>query len=72
MDDVAASGTVTFATGETATTVEVTVLGDLDQEPNELILVSFGNVITSTIGGFYGPASVYRRRRTPNPHGRDR
>jgi hypothetical protein len=48
VDYVAASGTVTFAPGETGKTVPITVLGDTVDEPDLLYgewgLVSFSNV----------------------------
>jgi len=53
-DYTAVSGTVTFAPGETATTVLVTVNGDTVLEPNEYIVVSFRNPTNAVMGGFYG------------------
>jgi hypothetical protein len=54
VDYLAASGTVTFAAGETAKTVSITVRGDTLDEPNEWIAISFRNATNATIGGTYG------------------
>jgi Bacterial Ig domain/Calx-beta domain len=48
------SGTVTFAPGETTKSVPVVVKGDLHDEPNEYVPVSFRNPTNAVIGGFYG------------------
>src|SRR5439155_1607992 len=53
-DFTAASGTVTFAPGQTTKTVAVTIQGDTLDEQNERLLVSFTNPVNATIGGFYG------------------
>ena len=53
-DFTSASGTVTFAPGETLKTVPVTVHGDLVPEPDEGFLISFTNPANATVGGFYG------------------
>ena len=53
-DFTSASGTVTFAPGETTKTVTISVNGDTDVEPNEWIVVSFKNPTNATMGGFYG------------------
>jgi hypothetical protein len=53
-DYTAASGTVTFAPGETAKTVTITVHGDTLVEPNEYVIVQFGNATNAGIGGVYG------------------
>ena len=55
-DFTAASGTVTFAPGQTNQTVPVTIKGDTLDEQDERFLVSFTNPINATIGGFYGLA----------------
>jgi Calx-beta domain len=49
-----AAGIVTFAPGETTATVPITVKGDSTVEPDEYIVVRFGNVTNGRIGGFYG------------------
>ena len=54
-DFVAASGTVTFAPGETAKTVPITVNGDTLHEPDEWVTISFNHPsFGARIGGFYG------------------
>ncbi len=53
-DYTAASGTLTFAPGQTAKTVPVVIKGDTTIEPDELVLVAFSNATNATIGGFYG------------------
>jgi len=53
-DFEAATGTVTFAPGETTKTVAVTVQGDTLDEPDELALVGFSNPTNATVGGFWG------------------
>jgi hypothetical protein len=47
-----ASGTVTFAPGQTVRTVEVTVHGDLVDEPDELVVTGFSAPTNATLGGF--------------------
>jgi chitinase len=54
VDFEAASGTVTFEPGTTETTVEVTVFGDDVAEPDEYIVVAFGNPVNAAMGGFWG------------------
>ena len=53
-DFTAASGTVTFAPGQTTQTVPVTINGDTLNEPDELLIVSLTNPTNATIGGFLG------------------
>lgn len=53
-DYTAASGTVTFAPGETSKTVTILVKGDTRVEPNEYIVVAFGNATNAVMGGFWG------------------
>jgi fibronectin-binding autotransporter adhesin len=53
-DFTAASGTVTFAPGETAQTVSISVNGDTLVEPNEWIVVSFKHPTNAKMGGWYG------------------
>ena len=59
-DFVAASGTVTFAPGETTQYVEIEVLGDTVDEPpllyGEWGIVSFSNPVNATLdtSGFWG------------------
>jgi streptogramin lyase len=53
-DFTAASGTVTFAPGETAKSVSISVNGDVLVEPDEWITLSFRNPTNARVGGFYG------------------
>jgi hypothetical protein len=53
-DYTPASGTVTFAPGETATTVPISVSGDTTVEPDEYIVVSFTNPTNAQMGGYWG------------------
>ncbi|HZJ25554.1 MAG TPA: Calx-beta domain-containing protein, partial [Acidimicrobiia bacterium] len=53
-DYTATSGTVTFAPGQTAKTVDIPVVGDTAIEPNEALLVAFSAPTNATIGGFFG------------------
>ena len=53
-DYVAGSGTVSFAPGETAKSVSISVHGDTLVEPDESVIVSFHDTTNATIGGFYG------------------
>ena len=53
-DDTPSSGAVTFAAGETAKTVPISVNGDTLVEPDEYIIVSFRNPTNAKIGGFWG------------------
>ncbi len=53
-DYASAGGTVTFAPGQTEATVEVTVHGDLDVEPDELVVISFHSPTGARMGGFWG------------------
>jgi Calx-beta domain-containing protein len=57
-DHVAATGTVTFAPGDTDAFVPVTINADLLHENDEILLVSFRNPTNATIGGFYGLGAV--------------
>jgi hypothetical protein len=56
-DYTPASGTVTFAPGDTSESVAITVSGDLTIEPDEYILVGFANPTNAKIGGIYGLGS---------------
>jgi large repetitive protein len=53
-DYTSASGTVTFAPGDTAETVTISVNGDTLVEPDEYIVVSFTSPTNATLGGFWG------------------
>ncbi len=54
LDYESASGTVTFAPGETLKIVPITILGDTTDEPDEWVPVAFTNPTNATIGGAYG------------------
>ena len=56
-DYVAASGTVTFAPGQTSKTVPVTIKGDALDEANENFLVAFSAPVNGVIGGSFGLGS---------------
>jgi parallel beta-helix repeat protein len=61
-DDFAtASGTVTFAPGETSATVPITIVGDLDAEGDQLVVVSFRSPTGARIGGFWGLGGIWIR-----------
>lgn len=53
-DYVMASGSATFAPGQTSTTVSIAVRGDAQPEPDELLVVSFGSPTHARMGGFWG------------------
>jgi glucose/arabinose dehydrogenase/PKD repeat protein len=53
-DFAAASGTATIVPGQTQTTVRITVLGDLLDEADEVLLVSFQTPTNAKLGGFFG------------------
>jgi parallel beta-helix repeat protein len=50
-DYAAASGTVTFAPGQTRRTVRVTIRGDALDEPDEVVLLGFSDPTNGGIGG---------------------
>ena len=54
VDYTSASGTVTFAPGETTKAVPVAVRGDRIDEPDEWLAIVFSGATNATIGGFYG------------------
>jgi hypothetical protein len=66
-DFTAASGTVSFAPGQTARTIPIVVRGDVVHEPNEIALVSLRNPVGATIGGFFGLAFVTITNDDPLP-----
>lgn len=53
-DYVSASGTLSFAPGETVQHATVTINGDLDQEEDEYAVVSFHDPTNAIMGGFWG------------------
>jgi len=57
-DFAAASGTVTFAPGETQKTVTVDVLGDTTLEANETFLVNLGTPTNAALGDGQGQGTI--------------
>jgi len=57
-DLVSASGTVTFAPGQTTAVVEVSIVGDREDEDDEIALVRFHQPTNATVGGFFGLGAV--------------
>jgi alpha-tubulin suppressor-like RCC1 family protein len=53
-DYVPANGTVTFAPGQTAASVNISVNGDTLVERDEYIVISFHDPINAAMGGFWG------------------
>ena len=53
-DRSASSRTISFAPGQTVTTVPLVIEGDTLEEPDELVVVSLQYATNATIGGFYG------------------
>lgn len=53
-DYLPASGTVTFAPGQTTATVTLSVNGDLIVEDDEYVVVSFHDPTNARMGGFWG------------------
>ncbi len=51
-DFVAASGTVTFAPGETSKTIEITIVGDLNHEEDERFFIQFSNPSNAALPGW--------------------
>jgi hypothetical protein len=49
-DYTAAAGTLTFAPGDTSTTIPISVFGDTTIEPDECVAVSFTNPVNAEIG----------------------
>jgi hypothetical protein len=57
-DYQAASGTLTFAPGETSKTIAINILGDTVVEPNETFYVNLSNATGATIADSQGIATV--------------
>ena len=53
-----ASGTLTFAAGETSKTVTVTVTGDTTDEPNETVAVKLSGATNASIGTATGTGTI--------------
>lgn len=66
-DYAEASGTVTFAPGQTRTTVDVTVYGDAISEGTEYIVVAFTSPTNARIGGFWGLGGIFVVDDDPSP-----
>ena len=58
-DFSAASGTLAFSPNETHKTVSVPVIGDTDDEPNEIFWVHLANPSNATISDGAGKATIY-------------
>lgn len=57
-DYVAASGTITFAPGETQKTIWISMIGDTAAEPNETFVVRLSNPVNATIFDGDGLATI--------------
>ena len=57
-DYVAGSGTLSFAVGETAKTLTITVNGDTTVEPNETFLVNLSTPVGATIADAQGQGTI--------------
>ena len=51
VDYIATSGTLTFSPGDTTATINVPVIGDTMDEPNETFLMTLSNPVNATIAG---------------------
>jgi hypothetical protein len=57
-DYVAVSGALSFAVGETAKTVNVSINGDSDVEPNETVALNFTGITGATFADASGQATI--------------
>lgn len=57
-DYVSASGTVTFAAGQTSRTISITVNGDTSVEPDETFTVTLSSATNATLGQATGTATI--------------
>ncbi|MCC7263932.1 MAG: T9SS type A sorting domain-containing protein [Candidatus Latescibacteria bacterium] len=57
-DYTAASGTLSFAVGETSKTLSVTLKGDLANEPNETFLVNLSNPVNAVLADGQGIGTI--------------
>ncbi len=64
-DYAAATGTVTFAPGETAKTVTVNVVGDTVEEPNETFTMTITSVTNGVVGTATGTATIINDEGVP-------
>ena len=53
-----ASGTLTFAAGDTSKTITVSVTGDTTDEPDETVVVTLGNAAGATVGTASGTGTI--------------
>ena len=53
-----ASGTLTFAAGDTSRTITVSVTGDTTDEPDETVVVTLGNASGATVGTASGTGTI--------------
>ena len=60
-----ASGTLTFAAGETARTLTVTVTGDGTDEPDETVVVTLSGAVNAVIGTASGTGTITDDDATP-------
>ena len=60
-----ASGTLTFAAGETAKTLTVTVTGDGTSEPDETVVVTLSGAVNAVIGTASGTGTITDDDATP-------
>ena len=57
-DYVAASGTLTFTSGQTTKTIDVTINGDLTDEGNQTVLMNLSNASNATISDTQGSGTI--------------
>ncbi|MCP4555563.1 MAG: hypothetical protein GY836_09065, partial [Herbaspirillum sp.] len=67
-DYQAATGTVSFAPGETAATVDVAILGDLEVEIDELFLLTLGNPTGVLLGDAQGLGTIVDEEGCASPN----
>ena len=53
-----AGGTLTFAAGETVKTLDVTVKGDTDDEPNETVVLTLSGAVGAVLGASSGTGTI--------------
>ena len=53
-----AGGTLTFAAGETVKTLDVTVKGDTDDEPNETVVLTLSGAVGAVLGTSSGTGTI--------------
>jgi len=66
-DYASASGTVTFAPGEKAKTIPVSVVGDTSIEPNETLTMAISNPLNATIADATATGTITNDDVTPPP-----